>query len=260
MPASPPEKLDPVAMDLASIDLSSPFSPVFHKFKDLPAELRTRIWRLAAPRATVVERAMNNTTMSYTLRRHAPIPAVLHACRESRLELLYESESRRGAKDGQFETMYLSKADKDAGKGMFVNPESDTLLLYRAPHKAIMPDAANFANLQNLAMEWGLRPCWVQGHCHMGVKFIQQFSTLKTLTLLVSFKVYSALPEEDPSAKKRERIQRQRALHEIKGWVTEAIDAARELKPEWNPPEVRVVQRTKYWSGAASAIDLKKMG
>ncbi|KAF9878228.1 hypothetical protein CkaCkLH20_04266 [Colletotrichum karsti] len=240
-------------MDLATIDVTSPFSRSFHKFRDLPAELRIRIWRLATPKSAVVERAVESTTM-YGLRRHAPIPAVLQVCRESRAELLYESDSRRGASDEQFEIVYLSKEDRESRKGAYMNYASDTLLIYRAPQRAIMPDASNFANVQNLAMEWGLRPCWIQGQCHVGVKFIQQFPALKTLTLLVNFKLESDLPSSEPR-RHRERRQQRRALHEIKNWV---LDAVKEQEgPGWTPPEVRVVQKTKYWSGAPTSHDHK---
>lgn len=52
-------------------------------------------------------------------------------CHEARAELLYRSESRRGAKDEQFELVYLSKEDREDGKGVYVNCARDTLLLYR---------------------------------------------------------------------------------------------------------------------------------
>ncbi|OHE92085.1 hypothetical protein CORC01_12600 [Colletotrichum orchidophilum] len=258
----------PLLADLATLDLSGDVKPpTFHLFGSLSPELRTKIWRLAAPKPAVIERSPNNTTMSYGLRRR--VPALLHVCRESRAELLYESKDRRGSRDEQYEMLYLSRGLQAQGHGVYMNYRNDTLFMYRGPSQSIMPDAANFANLQNLAMEWGLRPCWVQNHCHEGVRLIRQFPQLKTLTLLVSFKIYNELPLGESGSKHREQTQKRRALREIKSWVVGAMDQARESdenargaandasastsarmsqEPVWNPPEVRVVPKTKYWS------------
>lgn len=123
---------DPLHVELASMDLSESSSPVFPLFRSLPPELRTRIWRLAAPKPTVVERTMNNTTMAFGLRRH--VPALLHACHESRAELLYETASRHGSREGQFELLHLSRGQEEQGKGVYMNCHDDTLLIYRGEH------------------------------------------------------------------------------------------------------------------------------
>ncbi|KAJ3957163.1 hypothetical protein N0V92_006283 [Colletotrichum tropicale] len=116
-----------------------------------------------------------------------------------------------------------------------------------------MPDAANFANIQHLAMDWGLRPCWVQGQCLVGIHFIRQFPSLKTLTLLVMFHVHAFGNSEDgefaSKVKQQERIQRRRALCEIKSWVMDAIRETKESLPDWKAPEVRAVRKTDYWTG-----------
>ncbi|OHW89467.1 hypothetical protein CSPAE12_11961 [Colletotrichum incanum] len=252
---------DVLHAELASLDLAgSTPSPAFHLFRSLPPELRIRIWRLAAPKPTVVERTMNNTTMAFGLRRR--VPALLQVCRESRAELLHEADDRRGSRDGQFQLLHLSREHKEQGKGVYMNCSDDTLLIYRAPQQAIMPDAANFCHLQHLAMEWGLRPCWVQNHCHAGVRFVRQFPRLRTLTLLVSFKIYNELPLGESGSKHREQTQKRRALREIKTWVLEAIAQDRAWRsPDgggdaeaWTPPEVRVVPKTKYWTASAAAM------
>ncbi|EFQ33040.1 uncharacterized protein GLRG_08184 [Colletotrichum graminicola M1.001] len=243
--------------ELTSLDLADPTpSPTFHLFSSLPPELRIKIWRLAAPKPAVVERAMNNYTMAYGLRRR--VPALLQVCRESRAELLYQADDRRGSRDGQFQLLHLSREHKEEGKGVYINCSDDTLLICRAPQYAVMPDAANFANIRHLAMEWGLRPCWVQNHCHEGVRFVRQFPQLRTLTLLVSFKTYNQLPLGDPGSKHREQTQKRRALREIKGWVLEALAQDRERRATdgnagaWPSPEVRVVPKTKFWTASAT--------
>ncbi|KAF6835518.1 hypothetical protein CMUS01_05742 [Colletotrichum musicola] len=249
MAASPVEQ--DFLSELDRIDLSEPFSPAFHKFASLPAELRFRIWRLATPRQTLVDRSMDKT-MSYTLRRHGSVPAVLHACRESRAELVYHADDRRGARDEQYEMVHVSEEDEESGRGVYVNCQRDTLYLYRAPNRGIMPNAASYASVENLAMEWGLRPCWVQGQCHEGVKFIRQFPSLRTLTIVVTFKVVVMNSDCSASEKnRRERAQKRRAMREIRSEILQAVEAAAAAEsggPGWTPPEIRVVPKTKFWT------------
>ncbi|KDN64747.1 hypothetical protein CSUB01_10704 [Colletotrichum sublineola] len=259
---------------LTSLDLADAApSPAFHLFPSLPPELRFKIWRLAAPKPAVVERTINNTTMAFGLRRR--VPAILQVCRESRAELLYRANDRHGSRDNQFELLHLSSDQK----GVYINYRDDTLLIYRgewlplqnlrpplcfsrtnkqfpAPQFATMPHAANFAKVQHLAMEWGLRPCWVQQHCRTGALFVHQFPQLRTLTLLVTFKIYNTLPLGEPGSKHREQTQKRRALNEIKGWVLEALAQERAGATDANAlpsPEVRVVPKTKFWTTASTA-------
>ncbi|KAK7438139.1 hypothetical protein CaCOL14_011897 [Colletotrichum acutatum] len=213
--------------DLVDLDLTEEVKPrTFHLFKDLPPEIRTKIWRLAAPKPTVVERISNSTTLAYGL--HRPVPALLQVCQESRAELLYDPQDPHGLRDEQFEMMHLSRGHQAQGKGVYMNYRHDTLFIYRGPAQSIMPSALCFANLRHLAMEWGLRPCWVQGHCHEGVRLLRQFPNLKTFTLLVSFHPFNALPLGESGRKHREQTQKRRALNEIKSWVLGAIDQALE--------------------------------
>ncbi|KXH33319.1 hypothetical protein CSIM01_03233 [Colletotrichum simmondsii] len=279
--------------DLADLDLSEEVKPpTFHLFKHLPPEIRTKIWRLAAPKPAVVERVSNSTTLAYGL--HRPVPALLQVCQESRAEMLYDPENPRGLRDEQFEMLHLSRGHQAQGKGVYMNYRHDTLLIYRGPAQSIMPSALSFVNLRHLAMEWGLRPCWVQGHCHEGVRLLRQFPNLKTITLLVTFHLFNSLPLGESGRKHREQTQKRRALNEIKSWVLGEIDHALEqdanaraaannganvdttsgpssestattsaapqssthttVSPAiWNPPEVRVVPKTKYWSMPALA-------
>ncbi|KAK1997187.1 hypothetical protein LX36DRAFT_711835 [Colletotrichum falcatum] len=250
--------------ELASLDLSDAApSPAFHLFRSLPPELRVKIWRLAAPKPAVVERIMNNTTMAYALRRR--VPALLQVCRESRAELLYQPNDRRGSPDGQFQLLHLSREHMEEGKGVYMNCNDDTLLICRAPQHVVMPDVANLANIRHLAMDWGLRPCWVQNHCHAGARFVRQFPQLRTLTLLVSFKTYNELPLGESGRKHREQTQKRRALREIKGWVLEALAQDREKRAAegepgaadadadtWPSLEVRVVPKTRFWTASAA--------
>ncbi|KAK0376581.1 hypothetical protein CLIM01_06060 [Colletotrichum limetticola] len=290
--------------DLVDLDLFEEVKPrTFHLFKDLPPEIRTKIWRLAAPKPAVVERISNSTTLAYEL--HRPVPALLQVCQESRAEMLYDPENPRGLRDEQFEMLHLSRGHQAQGKGVYMNYRHDTLFIYRGPAQSIMPSALSFINLRHLAMEWGLRPCWVQGHCHEGVRLLRQFPNLKTFTLLVTFHPFNSVPLGESGRKHREQTQKRRALNEIKSWVLGAIDQALEqdanaraaaaaaaaaaeavasndanvdttsgssseststtsatpqssthttVSPAiWNPPEVRVVPKTKYWSMPALA-------
>lgn len=77
-------------------DESSGVAATFHYFKKLPLELRLRIWGYAAPEpTTIIQRVSEKSINRYTYRREPP--AVLHACRESRLEYLDIDEGTESA-------------------------------------------------------------------------------------------------------------------------------------------------------------------
>ncbi|TEA10838.1 hypothetical protein C8034_v008527 [Colletotrichum sidae] len=240
--------IDVAAQQLGCIQLDSSLSQSFHLFPDLPPELRVMIWRSAVPtRGSVVERIWDNSIMDYVLRRHVPVSTAVYACQESRAELVYDSRDPHGAREGQLEELCLTKADGRVVSRALFNPEKDTLLFYRAP-----PNIRDFANVQHLAMEWGLRPCWLQGHLHQGMALLQQFPALKTLTLLVKFKLDASQSHgTPPELKRRQDLLEKKALREIRGWLGATVDEARRDSPEWVPPEIRVVPRTSYWNGKA---------
>ncbi|KAI0875072.1 hypothetical protein GGS24DRAFT_309246 [Hypoxylon argillaceum] len=68
------------------------FEPDFHVFPQLPAELRLMIWSLSLPGPRIVSircgprPAAHGATPSIQCRSPTPVPAALHACRESRAE------------------------------------------------------------------------------------------------------------------------------------------------------------------------------
>lgn len=66
-------------------------SPKFTLFSKLPMELRLQIWGFAAPDPCVVVQR-DIPTSKYRFAFNRPVPAVLHACRESRLEFLDEDD------------------------------------------------------------------------------------------------------------------------------------------------------------------------
>jgi len=65
-------------------------TPAFHRFRDLPNELRSFIWQLACrgPRLVQLRRKRCSEDGSPTVTSRAPIPTVLHVCQESRAEAL----------------------------------------------------------------------------------------------------------------------------------------------------------------------------
>jgi hypothetical protein len=77
-------------------DGSSTVAITFYKFKKLPLELRLRIWGYAAPEPmTIIQRVSEKNNTRFTYRRKPP--AVLHACRESRMEYLDTDEGPESA-------------------------------------------------------------------------------------------------------------------------------------------------------------------
>jgi 2EXR family len=68
-------------------------SSKFTLFPNLPMELRLKIWGFAAPDPyVIVQRESSTSKYNFTFNR--PVPAVLHACKESRLEFLDENDTR----------------------------------------------------------------------------------------------------------------------------------------------------------------------
>ncbi|KAE9376085.1 hypothetical protein N431DRAFT_481233 [Stipitochalara longipes BDJ] len=66
----------------------------FKKFKELPLEIRNKIWGFAVPEPCVVvqwESKNANTRFQY-IRDGGKVPAVLHACKESREEFLEKND------------------------------------------------------------------------------------------------------------------------------------------------------------------------
>lgn len=118
-----------------------------------------------------------------------------------------------------------------------------------------MKDADHFANLQYLAMEWGLHSSWdsLDG-CRAGVRFIRNFPRLRKLTLLVKFLVFNMVPPDEPHRRHREQTQKRHALRAILDDVYHAIDVSMDERPMtdegelWTEPEVRVVPKTRAWT------------
>ncbi|TQN70511.1 hypothetical protein CSHISOI_04976, partial [Colletotrichum shisoi] len=274
--ASPPSRHLLLSAGLASLDLTDETpSQTFHLFGSLPPELRAQIWEfaaLAASQPAVVARVLNKRTISryrpwgfafYERLMHRndsfdlyrPTPALLHVCRESRTGLLNVIINRRGSREGKLEVLYLSRQHKEEGKGVYINFAVDTLLIYQVPHVPVMKDADHFANLQYLAMEWGLLSSWdsLDG-CRAGVRFIRNFPRLRKLTLLVKFLVFNTLPPDEPGRRRREQTQKRHALRAILDDVYHAIDLSTDEQPMtdegelWKEPEVRVVPKTRAWT------------
>lgn len=69
-----------------------PSPTIFPLFPLLPAELRVRIWSLAAPNKRVIEIRSWGSTRRYTPIKYSVhphcLPAIFHVCRESRIEAL----------------------------------------------------------------------------------------------------------------------------------------------------------------------------
>ncbi|KAK6222078.1 hypothetical protein QIS74_04333 [Colletotrichum tabaci] len=271
--ASPSSRYLLLRAGLASLDLTEETpSQTFHLFGSLPPELRAQIWNLAALSGSppaVVARVFNKKTMSGyrpplyqrlmlsgdSFDLYRPMPALLHVCRESRTELLNVTSNRRGSREGQLEVLYLTREHKKQGKGVYINFAVDTLLIYQVPPSPNMKDADHFANLQYLAMEWGLHSSWdsLDG-CRAGVRFIRNFPRLRKLTLLVKFLVFNELPPGEPRRRHREKTQKRHALRAILDDVYHAIDVSMDERPMtdegelWTEPEVRVVPKTRAWT------------
>ncbi len=63
----------------------------FHLFPKLPLEIQLMVWGAAEPEPRVVMQSKNSEKIK--AKRH--VPAVLHACRQSRLEYLADNKRKR---------------------------------------------------------------------------------------------------------------------------------------------------------------------
>lgn len=107
-----------------------PYLTLFTLFTLLPAELRLHIWRLSCHRRVVeVFYDQENDRCSTT----APVPAVLHACRESRYEAL---------------RLYrMSFGTMTHEPRIYFNREMDTLYIPRPPCMGYDDSSRSFADL-----------------------------------------------------------------------------------------------------------------
>ncbi|KAH6682644.1 hypothetical protein B0J14DRAFT_673019 [Halenospora varia] len=84
---SPTVNYDSHMEDTITAKTKSEDGPNFTLFPELPLELRLKIWGYAAPEPQlIVQRRSEKNNSRFTYRRK--VPAILHACRESRLEYL----------------------------------------------------------------------------------------------------------------------------------------------------------------------------
>lgn len=77
----------------------------FPKFRELPAEIRYLIWEAAAPEPKIVPRTWN-ASFGYRLRRE--VPAVLHACAESRRLLVARTGMARMSTSPRYQLVRMS--------------------------------------------------------------------------------------------------------------------------------------------------------
>jgi len=87
-------------------------------------------------------------------------------------------------------------------------------------------------------MNWGLRPCWVEGCIDEGVRFIKQFPNLEALTLLVEFNEYGwpeGATEEGIADSKQQEAGR------ISACIAAAFDQEFKQDLLWKAPQPRVL-------------------
>lgn len=118
-------------------------------------------------------------------------------------------------------------------------------MLIFGPVQVHHAEVAAYANMENLVMTWGLRPCWVESTLEGGVRFIQQFPNLKLLTLLVDFTEHG-WPE--PSTHSGLKRLKRNEVKRIWGLVQRGFRNANRYCPDWTAPTLHIVHRTANWS------------
>ncbi|KAI9374615.1 hypothetical protein BJX61DRAFT_281103 [Aspergillus egyptiacus] len=131
----------------------------FHLFPCLPFELRARIWELTVEPRTVEIRIhrRNWPTTIQTMTSSTPVPAVLHACHESRTQGLYQRAFTLATEGHEpryvwvnFEVDMISIGDTDTEH---VDP-AERLLIRRLRFERESDDSFFFFESHSLAKEY----------------------------------------------------------------------------------------------------------
>ncbi|TVY73573.1 hypothetical protein LSUE1_G008682 [Lachnellula suecica] len=237
-------------------------SATFHRFGDLPVEIRLLIWGYAAPGpATVIERPGQKTKSRYTYRRNPP--AVLHACRESRFEFLDADESpaalaRRRKEHPVYKLQF--EVERMRCSPTFFDVETDMLygLSYNGKHGVMRGDMTQLdythGGIAELSIAQELQHLGINGsHVWLGhpgsaAFFRTRFPKLKSLTLVLEgyTHVFSSFPYlggallPEKNGEMDILSMRPGARFDVMAWKAEFEDQFVREKmqnaPEWTPP------------------------
>lgn len=97
---------------------------------------------------------------------------------------------------------------------------------------------AAYSCLRSLTMDWGLRPCWVEGCVDEGIRFIKQFSKLEILALIVKFNEHGW--SENESMKSIGRAKK-KELQRIGAYIKQSCLKEQKRDPDWKFPQLRVL-------------------
>ncbi|KAF4636829.1 hypothetical protein G7Y89_g1247 [Cudoniella acicularis] len=175
--------------------------PKFERFPDLPTEVRLIIWSFASPEPQlIVQRPSEKLPGRFTYRRK--VPAVLHACRESRAEYLdtgrEEDKDSAAARRRQhpiyrlyFQTRFRSSQlffsnDIDMFKGAMYAGTKST----QRPPRWSRYSPINYHGMTELEISKTLKYLvfkrWDYIYCRLSPEFLRKgFPELETLTLLM---------------------------------------------------------------------------
>jgi hypothetical protein len=186
----------------------------FHLFPKLPSELRIKVWNLALsfPRVVTVsclrEREQSDSTRRFTKAfvSRTPVPALLHTCRESRLEgfLTYEP---------------MFKSDRSPSY-TYVSIEHDTI--HAEDSMLVFMGKVEGARLQRMIID--VKEAAYFGHFYMDV--LMRMAKLKELELRV-------VEEKIPWMEDRNFVD---------GLIGD-FEQARVNTPMWVCPRVRILNK-----------------
>jgi hypothetical protein len=185
----------------------------FHLFPLLPSELRLKVWNLAlsiSREITVIcerERLLGTRRFKKSFRSQTAVPALLHTCRESRLEgfLTYKP---------MFQTEYSSAY-------IYVSFDNDTIKCVDSSLEHIGDD--ELERVQRLIVDVNDEAYFA----HFHVDVLIQMGMLRDLELLVL----------------GENVSWYRGRRYMDGMVYE-MEQARKKNPTWVCPYIRIVQKT----------------
>ncbi|TPX08611.1 uncharacterized protein E0L32_009950 [Thyridium curvatum] len=231
---------DAEALLLRQIIFDSP-PCAFRQFGKLHLEIRTEIWRLTALNVVRVKEVFNNAKGRTALRR--PVPTVLQVCKGSRFDLTYENNVPLAREDPDKYYLLHGEWEKEPHR-VYVNWKRDEIYLARPglwPSISYQPSFRE--NMRFLVMDWGLQRIWWNNVNSMGgIRMIQQYPRLESVTLLYRFPVSFGEDSEEPKTKSQIRCLKRKRLNELRDVLRRALARELDEHPTWRRVPIYIVE------------------
>jgi hypothetical protein len=252
---TPRNPLPQISMTAAGQLVANNATGEFTGFSLLPLEVRMKIWGYAAPEPyTVVQRESRTSRYRYTFSR--PVPALLHACRESRYEYL-EIDDDDGAplerRRREHPVYKLSFNGRTRRSPVYFSTDIDTFWGMKGPglEPLLVPEAlptggtiylANpFSGIAELDIARDLKRLTVELDMRI-MEVLLSFPKLETLTLVTN--VWNSSQRHSPWILQDGNYEAWMDYH--RNEVKLALEKLQTENPLWKAPTVDVLDTVYY--------------